>query len=44
MIVSITEEKFIAINRLDNEIELKLKKAEKSKQSILASAFSGHFS
>lgn len=40
-IVSQVELKFEAINRLENELGTQLFKAEKNKQSILASAFSG---
>ncbi len=41
VIVSIVDEKLTAIKRLDEELEQQLVKAEKNKQSILASAFSG---
>ncbi len=34
------EDRFYKLERLDNEINMKLIKAEKNKQSILASAFS----
>jgi len=40
-IVDIVSEKFTSINRLEEEIENKLAKADKNKQSILDSAFSG---
>ncbi|MCP4236314.1 MAG: hypothetical protein GY770_22495 [Aestuariibacter sp.] len=40
-IVAQYEEKIQAANRLDEELECQLLKAEKNKQSILASAFSG---
>jgi len=39
--VSQVEQKFIAINRLEKELEAKLLKVEINKQSILTSAFSG---
>ena len=35
------EQKLESIVRLDNELDLQLFKAEKNKQSILSSAFSG---
>ncbi len=40
-IVSQVELKFETINRLENELETQLFKADKNKQSILASAFTG---
>ncbi len=43
-IIGATDEKFISISRVAKEIDLQLIKAEKSKQSILASAFSGSMS
>ena len=42
VIVQLVEEKLEALNRLMVEIETQLIKAEKNKQSILASAFSGN--
>ena len=41
VIVSLVDEKIISIKRLESEIDKQLTKAEKNKQSILASAFSG---
>jgi len=40
-IAAIVDEKFTAIEKLDTELERQLLKAERNKQSILASAFSG---
>ena len=40
-ILSIVEEKFNSADKLEGEIEVNLVKVDKSKQSILASAFSG---
>jgi len=40
-IISIVDEKVYSVHRLENEIETQLQKAQKTKQSILASAFSG---
>jgi type I restriction enzyme S subunit len=40
-IVEKVNSKLDSIDRIENEIEVQLKKAEKNKQSILASAFSG---
>lgn len=40
-IVRLTKEKFESIERLEHDIDLQLIKANKNKQSILASAFSG---
>ena len=40
-IVEIVEEKFRSIRRLEEELDHQLFKAEKNKQSVLASAFSG---
>ena len=40
-IVRVIEDKLGAMERLDYELDIKLLKAEKNKQSILASAFSG---
>ena len=40
-IISITTKKLESLERLDKEISFQLTKAEKTKQSILASAFSG---
>jgi type I restriction enzyme S subunit len=43
-IVRLTKEKFESIERLENDIDLQLTKANKNKQSILASAYSGTLS
>lgn len=43
-VVKIVEEKFRSIRRLEDELQHQLMKAEKNKQSILASAFSGDIS
>lgn len=40
-ITRLVSEKFDGIDRLNNEIDIQLSKAEKNKQSVLASAFSG---
>ena len=40
-IVGLVDEKILSIQRLESEIEISLLRAEKNKQSILASAFSG---
>ncbi|ORU93300.1 MAG: hypothetical protein A6F72_06570 [Cycloclasticus sp. symbiont of Poecilosclerida sp. N] len=37
------EEKLYSINKLEDELDIQLLKAEKNKQSILASAFNGRF-
>ena len=42
-IVRIISEKFDSIDRLENDIEVQLLKANKNKQSILTSAYSGGF-
>lgn len=43
-VVKVAEDKFVRIERLEDDIDIQLIKAEKNKQSILASAFSGQFS
>ena len=40
-IVGLVDEKISSIERLENEIDVHMVKADKNKQSILASAFSG---
>jgi type I restriction enzyme S subunit len=41
VLLSMLDEKLASIERLEQEIDLQLVKAENNKQSILASAFSG---
>ena len=43
-VVTLVSEKFDSIERLENEIDVQMVKADKNKQSILASAFSGKLS
>ena len=43
-IVRSATEKLDSITRLETDIDIQLKKAEKNKQSILASVFSGRLS
>ena len=40
-IIEIVEEKLASISHLETQVNIQLIKAEKNKQSILASAFSG---
>ncbi|MDH5328105.1 MAG: restriction endonuclease subunit S [Gammaproteobacteria bacterium] len=40
-IVRLVEQRFVVIQRLDDDLGVQLRKAEKNKQSVLASAFSG---
>lgn len=42
-IVELVEEKMFSMNRLKREIDLQLARAERNKQSVLATAFSGCF-
>ena len=42
-VVRITIDKFEAIARLENDIDIQLLKADKNKQSVLTSAYSGMF-
>lgn len=43
-IIKIAEDKLSSINRLESEVDIQLIKADKNKQSVLASAFSGYLS